>query len=284
MPKAGWRSAYFLSIFCMAYISLPFMSCMPGVFFLNPGVPVFTWLKKHFTQDLVAYKEYRVLCDSPYTIMYFPPLKNASRVESTHIIYKKLTETSGKSGAGGYLLSPESFYPYNQTGLCDIWKTALSKNTAWIFGGTAQKSNKDFDHKTQALFLLQDSLITLLYEKKQLVDFFEGMPQGIYGEFFKKKYAHEDFFIPGTETYPKKIIPADLMLCIEFYTRAIGSRGVWLFCNETWLPGWVSELWKGYCIMRAITARVPLIWIGHTECFAAGLTIFNIDQGREGKD
>jgi hypothetical protein len=280
----GFHGASLLSLLFIMQGSLAYLTCTQGFPFINPLIPFFTWLHLPLVTSLTPYHSYTIaLNDHTYTVLYMPPCKGQTRTETTQQLYKNLlklqnNERGDVSNRVMYIISPESLFPYGLTQNSvewDVWASLLPKNTQWIFGGTFIKNSTE---KIQAIFSLKNGPIIKRYEKKILVDWFEGIPKNFIGRFAQScKTEQCQVFTQGTrvEESDALVLPAQPLMCVEFITQPVCNRrkGVWLFCNETWLPEWMQALWKGYCTMHAWCMRTPLIWIGHTECFMVHIPV-----------
>ena|GEM_PF-5574003 len=274
----GFRAACLLSLLFIMQGSLAYLTCTQGLPFVNPLIPLFTWLHSSLVTSLKPYHYYTItLHGHTYTVLYMPPCKGQTRTEAAQYLYKNLLKLKSKESGGArnhklYIVSPESLFPYGLTQNSvewNLWASLLPKGTQWILGGTFIKNSTE---KIQTIFSLENGPIVKRYEKKILVDCFEGAPKNFlccFAQLYNTKQSQ--LFTPGAsaEEASTLVLPAQPLMCVEFITQPGCNlyNGVWLFCNETWLPGWMQALWKGYCTMYAWCMRISLIWIGHTECF-----------------
>jgi hypothetical protein len=279
----GPRLLFVISILFITTLSVPFMSCVSGVFLSNPCVSFFTWLKPYSTTTISPHKVFLMTKNSTgeqCLFIYLPGRAPQSRCVDAQWVYKQLNTLSNahtKTQNLLYIVSPESFFPYPlKEGQREwvVWSSILPTQTSWVFGGTFENAAQ---HNQQVLFSLQKGPIIQRYEKEIVVDWFEGIPQNYLGRVLGHSFSGENLFVPGRSCMQKGEfgVPARPLLCIELCIKpAVKSQeGIWLFCNEMWLPDWVRALWKGYGIWYAWRYNIPLVWIGHSECFCTGFTI-----------
>jgi len=237
--------ALWVTIFWMVSSSVPFLSFTNGFTLINPVLPVLVWARA-FLVTAVPANTWRLVFDSR-SVYYVPPPQITTRQALAQAIYKTLHEVPSPPTNQAYIVMPESTFPYSITPESDelmLWRSALPADTTLIMGGIFLNKDK----KKQALFFISKWPITAIYEKRTAVDFFEAD-------------------LCATPAQTPYVGEWQIVMCSDLFLPLTAEKPVLCCVNESWLPYWLQQLWKGYGIWRSRVSGVPLLWVGHTDCF-----------------
>jgi hypothetical protein len=243
--------ALWVTLFWMINGSVPFLSFTNGFTLINPFLPVLVWARAVLVDTVPA--NTWCLFFNTWSLYYVPPPQVTTREGLSQAIYQILHTIPSPPTHQAYIVMPESTFPYSitlESTELIIWRSALPANTTLILGGTFLNQNQ----KKQALFLISKWPITTIYEKRTAVDFFET-------EFHAN---------PAQTQY---VGDWEIVVCSDLFLPLTANKPVLCCVNETWLPSWLQQLWKGYGVWRSKMSRGALVWVGHTDCFVVKTNI-----------
>jgi|GEM_PF-5926398 len=265
-PRVKTGAAYLLFYTIITYASTPFVSFTTGYPLLMPHLPFLAWIKPLISEPLRADAWWAY--DTTHALLYFPPVRIESRAQAAYAIYKRLFAIPEVlQGTKKYwIIAPESLFPYALSSIISeqevLWCSALPQQTRFIFGGFYKGTMKN-----HAVFELQTGPIRELFEKKNLVDFFETTIKT--NSYLTKLFFQSCGTFATSEEHGCMLREEGwcYQLCADalLFQKKPGMRLVFVLANETVLPAWVAALWQSYIAAIALCQDIDVVWVGHGE-------------------
>ena len=277
--------------------SLWFIDKISGYPFINPLIPLVCFLSgpnlesKNYSKETLSSETFNVIelfvDGERYELYHLRPVKTFCHGKSKSIndysqkIYQNLCALdlyNKQNGVKKIVLAPESTFPFplnkNQEQL-DLWSLALPKDTNFLLGSCRLEQGKTY----QTVYFTRNGLIINFYDKTHLVPFVEKVSKKyndwpwIKSLFLKRGFSfnrskREEFSGVSNVIGHKIIIPR---ICSEFFfcfNNLVGhNKLIILFVNDSWFASYFRRLMYGLVKLRSLQAKVPVIYVGHSDFF-----------------